>query len=220
LDGSLLTASVGVLSTDPSPGTVADSRSVIGPNKRGQVTDTTAFPFRAVGAVDGEGVSNSCTGWLVSPDTVVTAGHCVSSYGAPIADFHITPGRNGNRSPWGTATASEVWFDRSFDVIPGHDWGIVKLRQPIGDTVGWIGLQTPRQVSFAGSTVSISGYPSDKPAGTLWSASGDVESQTASRLLYSIDTYGGQSGSAVYQNGRAIGIHVTGGKKQRRNYCF
>jgi glutamyl endopeptidase len=47
--------------------------------------------------------------------------------------------------------------------------------------------------------VTLRGYPGDKsPYGTEWTMGGVLEQLTQTRVGYSIDTFGGQSGSPVY----------------------
>jgi V8-like Glu-specific endopeptidase len=64
-------------------------------------------------------------------------------------------------------------------------------------------------------TGNIAGYPGDKPDGTLWYAYRRIASVNSRKVYYDIDTYGGQSGSAVYRiiNGSRYGIaiHAYGG---------
>ncbi len=65
------------------------------------------------------------------------------------------------------------------------------------------------------SVGNISGYPGDKPAGTQWYDARKIASVNVRKVYYDIDTFGGQSGSAVYRiinGGRfAIAIHAYGG---------
>jgi V8-like Glu-specific endopeptidase len=64
--------------------------------------------------------------------------------------------------------------------------------------------------------VNINGYPGDKPAGTMWHSFGALKIIQPFRLYHDCDTFGGNSGSAVYvyipaQNKRTIyGVHAYG----------
>mgnify|MGYP005990276711 CR=1 FL=1 len=213
IDVAGITRDTGLTTISPSLGQVPDARSVIGPDERGMINNTNAFPYRSFGAVDYNGLSNNCTGWLVSPDTVVTAGHCLARNGQVASNLTFSPARNGTSEPFGTAAAREIWVDRFFPERSGHDWGVVKLAEPVGNTVGWIGLKNTQDATWVGSTQTITGYPADKPAGTMWSANGDITAETGNTFTHTIDTLGGQSGSAIYRENYAIGIHVTGGSQ-------
>jgi V8-like Glu-specific endopeptidase len=63
--------------------------------------------------------------------------------------------------------------------------------------------------------INNSGYPADKPFGTQWFNAGRISRVTDRKLFYMVDTYGGQSGSAIwrFRNGQrhAVGIHGYGG---------
>ena len=62
---------------------------------------------------------------------------------------------------------------------------------------------------------NISGYPGDKPAGTQWCDQHKIASVNSRKIYYDIDSFGGQSGSALCReiNGNlfAIGVHAYGG---------
>ena len=48
-----------------------------------------------------------------------------------------------------------------------------------------------------GRRIWVTGYPGDKPGGTMWQMKGRLKQLTKRKLFYPIDTYGGQSGSPV-----------------------
>ncbi|GBF96528.1 hypothetical protein Rsub_09111 [Raphidocelis subcapitata] len=104
-----------------------------------------------------------CTGWMVGPDTVVTAAHCIYSVAGTNDDgsarasglrkvlgffpsYARTESGNGN-APLGRVEA--LWADVLQDWKDYADrgqfyWrgdvGIVRLAKPVGDTTGWFGL--------------------------------------------------------------------------------
>ena len=63
--------------------------------------------------------------------------------------------------------------------------------------------------------MNISGYPGDKPSGTQWYQSSAVAALGPRKVYYTIDTAGGQSGSAAYviKDGVRYGVavHAYGG---------
>jgi V8-like Glu-specific endopeptidase len=166
------------------PGTLggaAAPQSIIGTDTRTQVTDTTAYPYRAVTLLIvtyPNGQTFGCSGFLYTTSVVATAGHCIYAPedGGWATSVEVVPGANGsNNYPYGTCYgttaysvdgwvgAADTWFD----------YGAVKLNCTIGDTVGWFGLRWQSN-SWAGQSVTVTGYPSDKPLDTMWTASGDI----------------------------------------------
>ena len=198
--------------------------SIIGSDNRSRITATKTFPSRAVVYITYNGKQH-CTGWMISKNTLITAGHCLYNHKAKswynTSKFAFYPGRNAGTSPYGSAKATKVWTDTSY-ITSGNqkqDWGIIKLNKNIGNTTGWFGLKW-QSASYNGTKVTVRGYPSDKKAGQLWTMSGKITSSKANNLCYSIDTYGGQSGSPIYlSNNQVIGIHTNGTVSKRTTPC-
>ena len=122
-----LVKSPGYTHTESSPGTYTTPEAVIETDDREQITDTTKTPYRWLGRVGftmEDGRKNNCTGFLVSSDTVVTAGHCVSG---KVSDITFTPGVNGDDTPFPTAKATQIWYDNKvFLPNPQQDWAVIK----------------------------------------------------------------------------------------------
>lgn len=203
--------------------------SVIGADGRRQVTDTTQYPARAIGQI--EGFQNSgpnpggfiCTGWLIDPNTILTSGHCAfeGGFNDPIQSAQFFPGRNGASDPFGGCNVVSI-FAKSGWRLRGaakHDWALMQLDCNIGNTVGWLGFfSVPRINQLDGKTGRVEGYPGDKPFGTHWKMSGTMAARTdANMIYYPIDTAGGQSGSPIMVANRpscggpcGMGIHSYG----------
>jgi glutamyl endopeptidase len=85
----------------------AGGESLIGTDTRTPVTDTSTFPARAIGLITRNGGA-WCTGYLISKDTVLTAGHCVhpGDTGGPFYGglLQFWPGRDGSDPRWGSCT--------------------------------------------------------------------------------------------------------------------
>jgi glutamyl endopeptidase len=182
------------------------TESIIGADQRTQVTNTTAYPARAVGLITLNG-NHHCTGWLISKDTVLTAGHCVntggngSTNGTWYSGLRFFPGRSGNSWPYGSCVprsgglTSFVGWVRDGD--EQHDAGIIKLNCSIGNTTGWFGLWW-QSASLDGNFTRINGYPGDKPR-TQWMSTDSVRATTTYQVFYQNDTLGGMSGSPVWR---------------------
>lgn len=229
-------------STRPAGGGSA-AESVIAPDRRVQVTTTTTYPARATVWITFNKSSTStgwsCTGFMIAPNVVATAGHCVN-FGASggtgffqKSSYRIYPGRNGSTIPYtcpggSTVLASQLWTNSTWNSSGAetNDYGAITLSCNIGTTVGYFGWTTGNQA--IGNEVDTQGYPGDKPSGTQWDADNcttstvstsfvqcTIQATSSTQLFYKNDTFGGQSGSPLFtvtSSGCtcAIGIHAYG----------
>ncbi len=177
--------------------------SVIGVDSRVRITGTTAYPYRAVVHITRNG-SGWCTGWMINANTVATAGHCVAPGGTGAfytGTFRVFPGRNGASIPFGSCTARRLYSVNGW-VTSGselYDYGALKLNCTVGNSTGWFGFWW-QSASLTGLSATTSGYPGDKPFGTMWRSTDRIRVTQDRQLFYQMDTIGGQSGSPVYQN--------------------
>lgn len=198
--------------------------SVIGGDDRTPVGKYARFPSRAIASItmrfsDGEYL---CTAWFIGPRTLATAGHCVyDPYLNEWAEIiRVFPGRNDETLPYGKARSvqlftSQCWIDTE---SPDCDYGAIKINRDLGESVGWFGFGWNKDTALLDQPVNVRGYPGDKnPYGVMWTMGGLLEQLTLNRVGYSIDTFGGQSGSPVYgkfnyKEGKcapcAFGIHA------------
>ena len=168
-------------SEDSVPGHKPDSTesapsSVIAGDDRVQFTDTTSYPNSAIVYITKDGKTH-CTGWMISADTLVTAGHCVYSYEREewFSGLEFSPGANGSERPFETAKAVQTWTDVSWvkKGSPLLDWGVVKLDKRLGERSGWFGFAW-RSGEYKDIKTELRGYPYDKNPGELWGMSGTV----------------------------------------------
>jgi V8-like Glu-specific endopeptidase len=190
------------------------------PDEREQVTETSSFPWSAIAHiemyVDGQR-TGTCTGTLIGPDTVITAGHCLYTRLDGWADaIAVSPGRDGNATPYGRIWASDLWAPSTWVMTedPYWDWGILRLPdQSLGQQTGWfqIGVLDREDLETPDFRPVVSGYPGDKPFGTMWTDSqAAFDGVTTSHLFYQIDTFSGQSGASVRRerDNVVVGIHI------------
>lgn len=182
-----------------SPGT-AKTDSIIGPDGRTRVTATTTYPYRANVLILRNG-SLHCTGWMISKDTMLTAGHCVhtgGSGGTWYTGLTFKPASNGGTAPYGTYTSRGTYALNGW-VNSGssdYDAAIVKLSGAVGTSTGWFGMWW-QTAALDGTFTRVTGYPGDKPS-TQWMSTGSVRSSQTNRVFYQNDTTGGNSGSPVW----------------------
>ncbi|KIN40054.1 MULTISPECIES: extracellular metalloprotease Mpr [Bacillus] len=197
--------------------------SIIGTDERTRISSTTSFPYRATVQLSIKYPNTSstygCTGFLINPNTVVTAGHCVYSQDHGWAStITAAPGRNGSSYPYGTYSGTMFYSVKGWTESKdtNYDYGAIKLNGSPGNTVGWYGYRTTNSSSPVGLSSSVTGFPCDKTFGTMWSDTKPIRSAETYKLTYTTDTYGCQSGSPVYRNysdtgQTAIAIHTNGG---------
>ncbi len=203
----------------PAAPRIEQPSTVIGADGRRRV-DPRAYPTRAVVEITFSGPDGTygCTGWLIGPDTVVTAGHCVHEGPGgdwfPTSSYEIVAGRSLQKAPFGVCRARQLysvtgWVKHGQD---DYDYGAIKLDCRVGKRTGWFGYGPVPDVK--GRTVRITGYPCDKPRGTAWSMPGEVSRTDRRRIGYRIDTFGCQSGAPVFEMRSklawGVGVHAYG----------
>ena len=158
------------------------------------------------------------TGWLISPRTVITAGHNVYDHnsGGWARSIEVIPGRNGVNRPFGEAVSRdyrsvEGWVRHG---KPDKDYGAIILPEdsPLGRTAGFLGFAALLDPELTELRVNNAGYPADKTVGTMWFDANSIVAATPGKIFYKIDTNKGQSGSPVWQmkdgEREAVGIHT------------
>ncbi len=215
---------IGEASFGPPP---PAAETVHGPDDRVQVTNTSVYPWRAHASLLITAADNSTwigTGWFIGPHTLMTAGHVVFIKNSGVAGrdgwvkkIQVMPGRNGSSLPYGSITATSFrsvtgWTNNGDE---NFDYGAIVLPTELGNTVGWFGFGVYSDADLMVAVGNISGYPGDKPSGTQWYDARRIAAVNSRKVFYDIDTFGGQSGSAVYRivnNARyGVAIHAYGG---------
>lgn len=174
------------------------------------------------------------TAFLVGPNLVLTAGHCIYKDATNATDFDglLDDGTYNPRFPnrvkfyFGISNESEISenypyyaeaeavnIEYSYYIEPNfdHDWALVELDRDIGDEVGWNALVSNWYSETA--TVLTYGYPGDKDDATMWAVQGTFSDMTEWEYYSdNIDSYGGQSGSPYQVSVHGVpvvcGIHT------------
>jgi glutamyl endopeptidase len=210
---------------------------VLGDDTRSKVASTLSFPFSAIAEIDyGSSGEGGCSSTLISRNAALTAGHCV--YNEDKKEWYalnqIAPGRyrSDSRSsiePYGAfeveySTTFSEWKSKGsskYDIAVmtlsprevANAEGCVEFVYP-GDVAGFVGIDRPEVGDSRLNGARITGYPSDKPDGEMWT-SGKCEQDwdTAGDYFgyHYCDTYGGNSGSSALTTGNiALGVHGYG----------
>jgi glutamyl endopeptidase len=100
---------------------LARQYEVIGPDARICNRDTTVAPFRYICSVDLAGFGPCCSGTLIGPRTLLTAGHCITGclVAATPGGTRVIPGRDAARAPFGEARAVATQLARASSASRG-----------------------------------------------------------------------------------------------------
>lgn len=201
-----------------------EPESVCGRDDRVHITQGSKIPWRFICQLVitmKDGRKSRCTGWMISPRTVMTAGHCVYSHSAGgwAQSIEVIPGMNAASRPFGSATGRQFYSVMGWTKSRKHthDYGCIILPkdQAIGNRTGWFGFASLPKSHLKNLLVNNSGYAGDKSFGTQWFNAGRINKINSKKLYYMLDTYGGHSGSPVWRfknNKRhAVGVHAYGG---------
>ncbi|MBB5852372.1 trypsin-like serine peptidase [Amycolatopsis umgeniensis] len=196
---------VGLSANENSGDVVAEK--IFGKFPRTRQNLTTSFPSRTVVEIKGDGPDGKelrCSGWMIGPSEVATAGHCVHSGGPGgvwYQNLSVAPGRNGADAPYKFCAVSKShtvlgWYrTKNYD----YDYAVLKLNCKIGETVGWLAMK-PNSGNLNGVELTHRGYPSDKqPIGSQWFTADTIRRSLDRQFGYRFDTAEGQSGGPVYR---------------------
>ena len=202
--------------------------TIIGEDDRERILDTENLPWRMICSLSitgSNGRSFVGTGWFAGPKTIITAAHCLydkRNMGGWANQINIYPGRDGNELLYSTISnqfeVPEKWV-KSGGQDPDYDYGVIHLKESLGDKVGWFSVAVPTDADLKGTIVNISGYPGDRINRGKYQLFHDdiipTNGVSDKRFFYEIDTFGGQSGSPVwieFDDGsrQVVGIHTYG----------
>lgn len=155
----------------------------------------------------------NCSGFLVSENVLVTAGHCIKSEADCknykwVFDYKMDSAKQDSMK----VESSDVYsctriIARSLDQFSKDDYAVIQLDRK----------STRRPLSFrksgkvaTGESVVVIGHPSGLP--TKIADGAKVRSHAGKYFVANLDTYGGNSGSAVFnqRTGEVEGILVRG----------
>ena len=154
-----------------------------------------------------------CSGFLISPNLMVTAGHCVRSQSACedisfVFGYHVVaPGVTRT-----SFTSDEVYSCKTLlghDVVnSGPDWAVIELDRAVV-AKSPLSIRTEGEISV-GDGLFVIGHPSGLPL--KYAPGANVRNLESGYFSANLDTYGGNSGSAVFNasSNKVEGILVRG----------
>lgn len=169
-----------------------------------------------------------CSGFLVGPDLIATAGHCVSDFDCSTQSFVFNYKMGGPGLNPTVASLDDVYTCKKViarELTRNQDYSLVQLDRPVvGHTIAKLSLTPAKQ----GDSLILIGHPAGLP--TKIAGGANVRKDEKGYFVANTDSYGGNSGSAVFSavTGEVVGILVrgeedfkydTGNQCTRSNYC-
>ena len=193
---------------------------------KGDIVKLYAQTLREYGVCAGERFTEqltaaNCSGFLVAEDILVTAGHCIKEYSdcgnySWVFDF----AENGEKSEIRELSANSIYrcvevIKQELNTFSKNDYAIIKLDRKVTDreplkfrTQGTIEVGTP---------LVVIGHPTGLP--TKVADGAQVRTVKDIYFVSNLDTFGGNSGSAVFnaETGEVEGILVRGERDYKYN---
>lgn len=162
-----------------------------------------------------------CSGFLVGPDLIATAGHCVDESRCGQTAFVFSFQMNKDNTPIMTFPQTEVYGCKKVIVreqTGEQDYALVQLDRPVANHKP---LALAKRPPAANESIYVIGHPAGLPK----KAAGNANVRRIANGFFqaNTDTYGGNSGSAVFslQTHEVLGILVRGENdfEQTANQC-
>lgn len=154
-----------------------------------------------------------CSGFLVAPNLLVTAGHCIRSQSDCNANKWVFGYKMDNAGTLATVAPKDVYSCKKvistiLEGGAGNDYAIIELDRAVE---GRAPLKVRKTGKVAvGTEIVVIGHPSGLP--TKITDGAKVRKLSSQYFVANLDTYGGNSGSAVFdaKTGVVEGILVRG----------
>jgi V8-like Glu-specific endopeptidase len=183
-------------------------------------------------------LSYACTGFLVAPDLLMTAGHCMVNVGQSreqkkaycevyswLFDYdHDEKGQVQvtDISPSRLYECKEVVYAIREEKAPFRDFSIVQLKRSADDRPF---LKLAKRPVRLGESVSMIGYPLGMPAKVSTNARVTLNSTDKQSFVTNLDALDGNSGSPVFNSDNEVAGILVGGTpielfKTDKNGCI
>lgn len=162
----------------------------------------------------------SCSGFLVGPDLLVTAGHCITTQNdcdevSWVFDYKVKDKngktdvlvKNENVYKCSKVLEAKLYSDKNSKI----DYSLVRLERVVKDREP-LKFRTSGKIDLK-ADITVIGHPSGLPQ-KVASGAQVLENSTEHFFKTNLDTFGGNSGSAVFNDktGEVEGILVRGAK--------
>lgn len=173
-------------------------KQLFGNYLRQQITDASKAPYSFIG-----NLNTDCTGTLIGPKHIITAGHCVYdvSYRQLTSYLIFTPRQIENGTyPFGEIKAKKIFIQKEFidSLDVAYDFAVVELAGPVGNKTGWAEIQVVTNETSL-KKIRITGYPQDQILDTMWTVTCPATIK-GTQILYKCDTTNGMSGSSLFSS--------------------
>src|SRR5690606_16445756 len=138
----------------------------------------------------------NCSASLVGEDLIATAGHCVSAANCGSYRYIFGFRMQNAAIPNNVFPADDVYQCKEVvarEYTSYQDYALIRLDRPV---VGRRALALQQTPSQPGDAIYVVGHPSGLP--TKVADGAVVRSQLGTYFTSNLDTYGGNSGSAVF----------------------
>ncbi|MCK5884782.1 MAG: trypsin-like peptidase domain-containing protein [Bacteriovoracaceae bacterium] len=156
---------------------------------------------------------SACTGFLIAPDLVMTAGHCMLEFSdcsnySWVFDYRIEKLRE-NKIPKQNIYSCKRIVAKDFSPEVGIDYAIIQLSR---SATGRRPLELSSNSLNPGTFVAMIGHPTGLPMKVTSGANTISEGENSSTTT--LDAFGGNSGSPVFDraDGKLIGMLISGGE--------
>ncbi len=165
-----------------------------------------------------------CSGFLINKDTIVTAGHCVTTQYECESKYFVFGYHASSKTKTRTKFNKNYVFSCKQLVSrmqddAGADWAVIRLDRAVKNITP-VKLSKKNNVK-KGDPIYVIGYPAGLPLKVA--AGANVRSVESSYYVANLDTYGGNSGSAVFnaKTNTVTGILVRGENdfENSSNFC-
>jgi hypothetical protein len=152
-----------------------------------------------------------CSGFLVAPQIMATAGHCAKPENVKDIRFVFGFKMNAPGDPTTRINNSEIYMGSRIIgrelTDNGPDWALVELDRPVQNHPP-VKIRSSGKIED-GSPLYVIGHPCGLP---MKVAGGAIvrDNSNPNFMVCNLDTYGGNSGSAVFSDGEEEGPFVEG----------
>lgn len=188
--------------------TMNDELAVIGVDNRIDVNPS-QYPYSAVSYLEVRGACGcewTASGFMVKPDWMMTAGHCLvcttHHEWAKNITFYFGYRNKSNylyryTGPYTAWVNNDLMTYSEYDSYRDNDYGYVHLDKRVGDTTGWFGIRYGlSDADYASEWFNVSGYRHGK----IKTSVGATERMTDKSLYHYADTEPGYSGCPIFDN--------------------